>query len=843
MGKLVRFKFTEGSFEQGFSVEIEIGKDDKPSFTAIQGKLSPAPDIPLLYKSWQKTYRRLGFDFRIKDVEQGQITNIAVIDDCNEAAIKLYNELKLWLSPQSSPSFSMIREAFIGNIDPTDEVRVLLQTENEILQSLPWHRWDLIDNHPNAEIALSPPVFKGVSTSSKNKMRILAIFGSSEGINIETDRNLLSKFPNGKLFALISPSLSELNKALWNNEWDIIFFAGHSQSELNGSVGRIYINDDNSASITLDQLNNGLKETIKNGLKLAIFNSCDGMGLARSLFKLNIPQVIVMRERVPDKVAQEFLKYFLADFAAGTSLYRSVRRAREKLQPLEDKFPCATWLPIICQNPAETPLPPPPPKFLLILLSLLLLAGGLYGLWLGINCKLPFQTSGCAILVPPIPPIQDRMSFGEKIMLPLIGTPKKATGIAAFAARNYGQAVIDFETSLKLERNDPETLIYLNNARIGDQKSYTIAAIVPIGGANPNNAVEMLRGFAQAQDEINHSGGINGIPLRVAIINDDDRPKNAEQIAIALAQKPEILAVTGHWTSDVTLAAAPIYNSSKLVFITPISTTTRLSNFSPYVFRVGINNSTGGRALADYMLNTQQKKKVAIFFTSKAGNSIDLKSEFGAAVSLGKGQVVAEIDMSDSSFSPDQAVKQAIDRGAEAIMLATNNELLDEALKVIQANNRKLALIGDVANLYNIKTLRTSRESAVGLVIAISWHIQGDRLKSDPKGSKDLWSGNANWVTSYPKRSRDLWGGDVNWVTANSYNSLQALITALKRNPTRIGIQEALSSPDLNVPGTSGTFNFLRSGDVDLPVQLVKVVKASPSRSGTGYDFEPVSTR
>ena len=32
-----------------------------------------------------------------------------------------------------------------------------------------------------------------------------------------------------------------------------------------------------------------------------------------------------------------------------------MRQAREKLQAMEDKFPGATWLPVICQNSAEIP--------------------------------------------------------------------------------------------------------------------------------------------------------------------------------------------------------------------------------------------------------------------------------------------------------------------------------------------------------------------------------------------------------------------------------------------------------------------------------------------------------
>lgn len=85
--------------------------------------------------------------------------------------------------------------------------------------------------------------------------------------------------------------------------------------------------------------------------------------------RLHVPQVIVMREAVPDKIAQEFLKYFLTDFSRGMSLYTSVRRARKMLRELlqiDQIFPGASWLPVICQNPAAKDFvwPSPHPKLI-----------------------------------------------------------------------------------------------------------------------------------------------------------------------------------------------------------------------------------------------------------------------------------------------------------------------------------------------------------------------------------------------------------------------------------------------------------------------------------------------
>jgi branched-chain amino acid transport system substrate-binding protein len=54
------------------------------------------------------------------------------------------------------------------------------------------------------------------------------------------------------------------------------------------------------------------------------------------------------------------------------------------------------------------------------------------------------------------------------------------------------------KASLKSHPNDPEARIYLNNALIGNQNSYTIAVPVPLS-SNPDGAAEILRGVAQAK--------------------------------------------------------------------------------------------------------------------------------------------------------------------------------------------------------------------------------------------------------------------------------------------------------------------------------------------------------
>ncbi|BAY79245.1 adenylate cyclase (plasmid) [Nostoc linckia NIES-25] len=352
VGKLVVLKIGEGSFEQGFPVTIQIGDENARPIVEITGELPPSPEIPRNYHRWQSIYRNLKLPSRPIALPK-QIIPAPSLEDCQQVTEELKASFNTWLS---SDSFRPIREKCLEKLISTDKIRVLLQTKDLRLQKLPWHLWDLLERYPDAEIALSAPAYEQVNrvASTSDRVKILAILGNSQGIDTQADKKLLELLPDADITFLVEPQSQDLTDRLWEQHWQILFFAGHSSTVEANLTGKIYINQ--TESLTVSQLKYALKKAVQRGLQLAIFNSCDGLGLAWEFADLQIPQMIVMREPVPDRVAEQFLKYFLAAFAEGESLYLAVRQARERLQALENQFPCATWLPVICQNPAEMPL-------------------------------------------------------------------------------------------------------------------------------------------------------------------------------------------------------------------------------------------------------------------------------------------------------------------------------------------------------------------------------------------------------------------------------------------------------------------------------------------------------
>ncbi|MEL7244798.1 MAG: CHAT domain-containing protein [Cyanobacteria bacterium J06573_2] len=356
-----------GNLNEGFPVvTASLLSENNPRPQKLSGHLPPAPNFIQLYRNWQLMYGNLcdrlatsslrNFDDDDElEIDEADVTNISTVD-FEDLCEHLQLDINNWLE---SPGIMNISRKLRSLLNPADEIQIVIETQDTLIQKLPWHCCSFFEDYPRAEVSFARTEYRRtpdleISKSTRNKVRILAILGNSQGIDLEQERRFLQSLPDTEVELLVKPSRQEFNHKLWDAQgWDMLFFAGHSETK--EETGIIYINENpTNNSLTIEQLTEALKAAIEKGLKVAIFNSCDGLGLAHSLEKLHIPTTIVMREPVPNRVAEEFFNYFLQAFAFDKkSLYISVHEARRKLQGLEDDFPGASWLPVIFINPAE----------------------------------------------------------------------------------------------------------------------------------------------------------------------------------------------------------------------------------------------------------------------------------------------------------------------------------------------------------------------------------------------------------------------------------------------------------------------------------------------------------
>ncbi len=356
MSVLLVLKLGYGSLSEGFPhVNLQLWESETSLPIQLTGSLPPDGELLGLYDRWRNLYEALasasGSRFRSIVFEEGEILQFSR-SEFFQACEGLKERFNGWLN---SPGFNRVEHTLRTHLRYQDSIRLIVETNNDALRGFPWQLWHFFEDYPCAEMALGPPEYRQIQSLNKRKKpRVLAILGNSVGIEVKHDRALLEGLSGVEVVFLVEPSRKEIDRLLWDEAgWDILFFAGHSSTEDGGKKGYLEINPQERMS--LDGLKNALKGAIARGLGLAIFNSCDGLGLASQLAELSIPQIIVMREPVPDKVAQEFFKGFLSAFKNGRAFYGAVREAREKLQGLEDEYPCASWLPVICQNPAVSP--------------------------------------------------------------------------------------------------------------------------------------------------------------------------------------------------------------------------------------------------------------------------------------------------------------------------------------------------------------------------------------------------------------------------------------------------------------------------------------------------------
>ncbi|MEL6489573.1 MAG: ABC transporter substrate-binding protein [Cyanobacteria bacterium J06621_3] len=409
-------------------------------------------------------------------------------------------------------------------------------------------------------------------------------------------------------------------------------------------------------------------------------------------------------------------------------------------------------------------------------------------------------------------------SRGRSVLAEAEITGAKQDGMDALADGNYDEAVTAFEASLQEKKNDPEARIYLNNATIGNDRAYTVAMIVP-AGSSESAAEELMRGAAQAQTDINEAGGVGGRSLKILLINDDDDSDTAVEIANELVDDPDVLGVVGHYSSGTSLAASEVYEAGGLPMISPTSTAVGLSTAGDYIFRTVPSDRLAAATLSRYTLNDLNKTQAVVFYTSESAYSQSVKSEFTTELLSNGGQVVVDFDVSQPGFNAEEALAEAAENGADVLMLALNTATIDIANDVIAANGQMLPMLGG-DSLYNPKILDVSRGEALGLTVAVPWHIL------------------SHVGTPFVTESRDLWGGDVNWRTATAYDAVLTLATGIDTEQSRDGVAEALAATGLTIDGATDPIKFLPTGDRNQPSQLVEVVPGT--RSGTGFDYEPV---
>ncbi len=461
-----------------------------------------------------------------------------------------------------------------------------------------------------------------------------------------------------------------------------------------------------------------------------------------------------------------------------------------------------------------------------------------------------------------IPPSPEWMSIGEKFLVTADKTDEKEAGIKAFKSGDVDTAKTKFQASLQKNRNDPETLIYLNNAKIGNSKALKVAVIAPIG-SSLNEAKETLRGVAQAQEEVNSSGGINNVPLQLQIaslnkfgeLNTIDTELTKDPIGelntidTELTKDPNLVAVVGFGRNE------ELYKKNGLVKVSPGSSRNQPEQNSAqvltqgkYIFNVSPNRDIFNQALVEYIVKKERRTNIAIcrdtsFRTSQDREASERPNQetvkeytklidraggkiIGTDCNLGAANFKASDFIARATSDASDFIARATSDGAEAILLIPRPTNISPVIEVAKENRGRMALFGS-QQLYGERILKFGDAYIRGMVVSVPWHRDANLNMS--KGN------------SFAEKAAKLWGGDVSPRTATAYDAMQVIIAGLKEDSTRQGLQKVLSKPDFSAMGATGEIKF-SSGDRQGGVFIVKIEPCGDQScaSRTGYDFKLV---
>jgi branched-chain amino acid transport system substrate-binding protein len=830
MSYSVVLRIIGGSFREGYDIQAEIRHDRKILCTE-SGHLPPKPEISQLYeKTFPAHYANWGSrsNWGERVIQDGD--GIESIKACVNTAKELEQLFQNWMQ------YAKLGDIYTGIIREipcnSHPLFILEAPGNLTIQRLPWHNWEWLNKaYPGTEVVLSRKAFP-VEISQK-QLRILVILGSEENIDLKADWAALENNLKSiaELLLLKQPDFHQLCDQI-RLGCDILFFAGHSDS--NEKSGWIKINE--HQTIDINDLIPELRVAVNKGMKMVFMNSCSGLGIASQLAEINVPYIVAMREPIHNDVAAKFIEHCLSSLAKGSSLTSAVSSTRIALKRLENKYICASWMPIIFQSREAAdyiPFPEKPEKlhkrFPLAQLVIQLLWNRKIMkvspiILLAVGLSLSFLIYKLSDTRPPldISPLEVSESIGDQDLFTTRNSPSaKQEGIKAFSRKDYTKAINQFTMSLKSKRNDPETVIYMNNARILSQspdfKNLQIIPVINSAKQGSSTAIEVLSGAAIAQVNINKQGGIQGKKVILKIILDDSDDKKAEKVAEVLVNDPSIKGVVGHVDSNTSIAAARIYQREGLVMISPTSSTMDLRDSGEYIFRTVPNSKMMVSHIVDYISKATKSKKIGFCFDSKLTAGKTFKDEFIKQFNgRGRTALLITCDASNKPFSAQQIIQKMVREKADGLFLYyhLNEDYQIEAAKDLAqaAQAVKLPLFGS-HSLVAVDILASGKDFE-GMTVVTPRHPD------------------QSLASNFSNLFQETFGNKPNWREMTGYDAVKAIAVGLdKSDGTRKGLQQKLHEPNFSIPdGSSGPIKFSQSGDRAVTSSIAQVECPSNSQ-------------
>lgn len=191
--------------------------------------------------------------------------------------------------------------------------------------------------------------------------------------------------------------------------------------------------------------------------------------------------------------------------------------------------------------------------------------------------------------------------------------------------------------------------------RIGFVGSFTgRAADLATGGRD---------GALLAVETANAAGGIRGRKIELLVEDDGNNPNMALAADKRLIDA-DVAAIIGHMTSQMSVAAVPLINRSKILMVSPTTSTNELSGIDDYFFRVYAANKVEASELGRVAREKMKLGRVAVALdNTNRAHSETWADSFNAGFSALGGQIV---------------LRRPFEASDEGLLIAVAKDLLAE---------------------------------------------------------------------------------------------------------------------------------------------------------------------
>lgn len=186
-----------------------------------------------------------------------------------------------------------------------------------------------------------------------------------------------------------------------------------------------------------------------------------------------------------------------------------------------------------------------------------------------------------------------------------------------------------------------------DEASSGDGEELHIGANLELSGAVATYGSSIAEGIDLAVEEINESGGIDGMQIKVTKVDNKSDAAEATNGAIKLTSQDQVTAIIGAATSGNTLAQAEIANDTETILLSPSATAPNVTvnedgSLNEYVFRTSYIDPFQGTIAANFALDELGVKTAAIYADNASDYAKGLGEAFKETFEAGGGEIVAE---------------------------------------------------------------------------------------------------------------------------------------------------------------------------------------------------------